>query len=70
MGTAGAPNIAEWPEPNFNSLTGMHPASAGIAHPWQEWVLKDPKRLRISEVHMIGGVVDGDVNLPRANIRC
>ena len=68
MGTANDPNITVSPEPNYNSLTGMHPPSAGIAHPWQEWVLKDPSRLRISEVHMIGGIVNGDVNLPRANI--
>ena len=69
MGTAGAPVINQWPEPNYNSLTGMHGASDGIPHAWQEWVLRDPTRLRISEVNMIGGVVEGDVHLPRADIR-
>ena len=34
MGTAGAPDKIKWPEPNYNSLTGMHLASAGIPHAW------------------------------------
>lgn len=53
----------------YNSATSMHPPWAGIPVPFREWVIKDPTKCRIKGLHMIGGVIDGEVRLPRATIR-
>ena len=53
----------------YDSAKGMHPAWAGISSSFQEWTLKNPKKLRIKEVHMVGGTIDGNLYLPRVLIK-
>ena len=58
----------EVPE-GYDSAKGMHPPWAGISTYFQEWVLKNPKKLRIKEVHLVGGTIDGNIYLPRVLIK-
>ena len=52
----------------YDSATGTHGAW-GAAPSFTEYVLKDERRHRIKEVHVIDGTINGDIWLPRVNIR-
>ena len=47
----------------------MHPAWGGNNNPFPEWCIKSRQRVRIVEIEIIDGVVDGDINLPNVDIR-
>jgi len=53
---------------SHDSATSVHPAWAG-APAFTEYCLGDGRRHRIKEVHIIGGTVDGEVYLPRVDIK-
>ena len=52
----------------YDSACGIHPSWAGLPA-FTEYCLGDESRHRIKEVHIIGGVVNGEVRLPGVDIR-
>ena len=54
--------------PACDTATGTHPSWAGNV-PFQEWCVRDVRRCRIVAVNVIGGVVDGNLNLPGVVVR-
>jgi len=60
-------NAGSWATKGFDSCKGIHPPWSNNLE-FMEWCLKDPKRLRITDLILIDGTVDGDIHLPRCTI--
>lgn len=57
-------NSGSWASKGYDSCTGNHPAWCDNAS-FKEWVIKDPRKIRIKAVHLVDGVIDGDFSLKR-----
>jgi hypothetical protein len=50
-----------------NLVTVTHPSWSGL-DPFIEYCLKNEKKCRISEIEIVDGTIEVDIDLPRVNI--